>query len=459
MASKFELTREFVDELRELIKIEGSKAILNLVEDLHPADLAEVFEILSLEEARYIYLIIDKELAADTLTELEENDREKLLNSLPSETIAKDIIDKMESDDAADLIGELPENKKAEILKSIDDVDQAIDIVDLLNYDEDTAGGLMAKELIQVNINWDMVTCIKEMRIQAEEVDELYYVYVVDDDGMLLGTVSLKRLMLARSNAKIKNIYDSDIISVGTDMDSEEVAKIMEKYDLVALPVVDPIGRLIGRITIDDVVDVIKEEAEKDYQLASGITADVESSDSVFTLLKARVPWLFIGLLGGVFAAFVLEGYEEGLKQYSTLYKFIPLIIAMGGNVGVQSSSIVVQGLANKSIDLDSTFKKILKELSIAFMVGLMFAVLIFIFNFFINPEDNPIYITLSISVALFTVMSFASIFGTFTPMLLNKLKIDPAIATGPFITTANDILGIILYMLISFVIINLFIG
>lgn len=455
MATKFELTREYLDTLREFIAIEDGEAPAKMLNELHPADVAEIMENLSLDEASFIYLVLEGELAADVLAELEEDDREKLLESLPSETIAKDIIDKMDSDDAADLIAELPEEKKTEILKNIDDVDQAVDIVDLLNYDEDTAGGLMAKELIKVNINWDMVTCIKEMRIQAEDVDELFYVYVVDDDGILLGTVSLKRLMLARSNAKIEKIYDADIISVSTDTHSEDVAKIMEKYDLVALPVVDTLGRLMGRITIDDVVDVIKEEAERDYQLASGITQDVESSDNVFMLVRARIPWLFIGLVGGILGALVLTRFEDQLKINPLVSIFIPLIAAMGGNVGVQSSSIVVQGLANKSINLESTAMRILKEISVASIGAIIFALLIFGFNMVKYPGNYAL--TLSVSVALFAVMLFASMFGTFVPLVLNRFKVDPAIATGPFITTTNDILGIIMYMAITRFIYSIF--
>ena len=445
MAAKFELTREFLDKLKEFVQMEDREAPAKMLNDLHAADVAEVMENLSLSEATFVYLVLNQELAADVLAELEEDDREKLLESLPSETIAKDIIDKMDSDDAADLIADLPEEKKTEILKNIDDVEQAVDIVDLLNYDEDTAGGLMAKELIKVNINWDMTTCIKEMRKQAEDVDELYYVYVVNDDGILLGTVSLKRLMLARSNAKIENIYDSNIISVPTEADSEEVAKIMEKYDLVALPVIDPIGRLMGRITIDDIVDVIKEEAEKDYQMASGITQDVESSDNVVRLVSARVPWLLIGLGGGLIGATILSNFSDQIKINPLVPVFIPLITAMGGNVGVQSSSIVVQGLANKTINLESTGKKVLKEAAVAGLGALIFSLLLLGFNLLMNPDN--LALTISVSSALFTVMLFASMFGTFVPLILNQFKIDPAIATGPFITTTNDIIGITTYM------------
>ena len=449
MAVKFELTRDFIDLLKTQIK-EGDKLFpVQMLQDLHPADIAEIIENLTLEEANYLYPLLDAELAADILLELEDDVREKLVETIPSEVIARDLIDNMDSDDAADIIGDLPEEKKSEVLQQIDDVEQAVDIVDLLNYDEDTAGGLMAKELISVNINWDINTCIREMRKQSEEVEELYYVYVVDDDGLLMGTVSLKRIILARSNAKIKNILNDDIRSVTTETTSEEVAIVMEKYDLVALPVVDAIGRLVGRITIDDVVDVIKEEAEKDYQLASGLTSEVEPSDTVFTSVKARVPWLFIGLMGGIIGAKFLSGFEGHLKEAGLLL-FLPLIAAMGGNVGVQSSSIVVQALAQKSVDIDSAWKKIVKELSVAFIAAALFAIIIWIVNHFWMGDAK---LTIAVSISLFAVMLFASIFGTVVPLVLNRFKIDPAIATGPFITTSNDILGIVMYAAISKVI------
>lgn len=456
MAANFELTREFLEELREAIEQDESVKVFDLVNDLYPADIAEIFDELSLDEAKYLYLLFDGEKAADVIIELEEDVRERFLKALPGDVIARQFIDKMDSDDAADLISELSEEKKEEVLKNIDDTEQAGDIVDLLAYDEDSAGGLMAKELMKVNINWDLVTCMREMRIQAKEIDEIYYVYVVDDDDVLRGTVSLKKMLLSRPNSKIKNIFNENLISVKADTSSEEVAIIMDKYDLVALPVVDVIGRLLGRITIDDVVDVIKEEAEKDYQMISGITEDVEPSDNVVLLTRARIPWLLIGLAGGILGAQVMGRFEHQIAMIPKMAFFIPLIAAMAGNVGVQSSSIVVQGLANKSLNLDSTWRKLMKELSVAFIIASIFSLLIFVFNFF---TSDTMELTIIVSVALFTVMMFASVFGAFMPMILNKFKVDPAVATGPFITTVNDVLGIIVYFMIGQFISGLFAG
>ncbi|HBH47977.1 MAG TPA: magnesium transporter [Bacteroidales bacterium] len=452
MAANFELTREYLDQLKDAISNEDSVVTHEMVDDLHPADIAEIYDELNIDEAKFVHLLLEGEKSADVLMELEEDVRERFLEALPGDVIAHKFIEKLDSDDAADVLNELSEEKKSEVLKSIDDTEQAGDIVDLMSYDEDSAGGLMAKELIQVNVNWDLVTCMREMRKQAAEVDEIYYVYVVDDDGILQGTVSLKRMLLVRPNAKIKNIYNNKVISVPTDMPSNDVALIMEKYDLVALPVVDLLGRLLGRITIDDVVDVIKEEAEKDYQMISGISEDVEPSDNVLLLTRARIPWLLIGLAGGILGAQVISRFEGQISEYPQMAMFIPLIAAMGGNVGVQSSSIVVQGLANKSFSLDSTWQKLTKEVSVAFLNAAIFSILIFGYNYFFT---TGFALTVMVSISLFTVMMFASVFGAFIPMILNRFKADPAVATGPFITTMNDVLGIVIYMAIGRIIFN----
>lgn len=443
----FELTKEYLDELKALIEKRDEKQALKMMRDLHAADIADIYENLNEDEAKFLYLLLDREQAADMILELEEGDREKILDVLPGEVIATQIIEQMDTDDAADVLGSLEEEKQDEVLQNIPDVDHAGDIVDLLSYDENTAGGLMGKELIKVNENWDMLTCIREMRKQAEEIDELYYVYVVDNENILKGTLSLKRMLLTKSSAKIKNILNAEVISVKTDTPSEEVAQIMEKYDLVSLPVIDQIGRLLGRITIDDVVDVIREEAEKDYQMISGISQDVESTDNVWLLTRARLPWLLVGLVGGVCGALVMGRYEEQLRFDPKLAYFVPLIAAMGGNAGVQSSAIIVQGLANKTLGFESTISKLLKELGVALINGLTLGLLILTYSYF-QTESLPL--TLTVSSALLSVIIFASIFGTMTPLVLDKFKIDPALATGPFITTFNDIVGLFIYFLIG---------
>lgn len=443
----FELTKEFLDELRERIENKDESGAYKMIEDLHPADIAEIYDELNIEEARFLHIMLDGEKAADVLIELEEDDRRRFLEVLPGDVIAKQFIDKLDSDDAADVLGELSEDKREEVLSYVEDMKQAGDIADLLSYDENSAGGLMAKELITVNENWNITTCLKELRKQAEDIEAIYYVYVIDNDNKLKGTLSLKKLLLSPSTASIKDILNTDVISVKTDTDSEEVANIMDKYDLVALPVVDSLGRLVGRITIDDVVDVIREEAGKDYQMVSGITEKVEASDNAFELTRARIPWLFIGLLGGIFGAIVIGFYENDLHIYPEMAFFIPLIAAMGGNVGVQSSSIIVQSLAYDSLGVESIGRKLLKELGVASINGIILSSVIFLYNFFFT---DSFALTITVSTALFAVIIFASIFGTFIPLLMNKFKIDPALATGPFITTVNDIMGLFIYLMIG---------
>lgn len=451
---QFELTREYLDDLKEIIERNDEVTAFKIIKDLHPADLAEIYENLNPDEAKFLYLLVDKERAADMILELEQHDREKILNALPGEVIAKQIIDNMDSDDAVDVISELSEEKQEEILQNMHDIEHAGDIVDLLSYDEHTAGGLMGKEVITVNENWELTVAIGEMRKQAEEVDELYYVYVIDDDYILKGTLSLKRMLLSKANAKIKNILNEDVISVKTDTSSEEVAKVMEKYDLVSLPVVDQIGRLLGRITIDDVVDVIREEAEKDYQMISGITEDVEPSDNVWLLTRARFPWLLVGLGGGIMGALVMGSFEYELTINTQLAFFVPLVAAMGGNAGVQSSSIIVQAIANQSIGFETTTKKLLKELTVALLNGVALAAIILAYSYFYTAS---LPLTLTVSISLLTVIICASVFGSFIPMLLDRFKIDPALATGPFITTFNDIMGLLIYFLIGRLMFTLF--
>ncbi|MGM0463941.1 MAG: magnesium transporter [Bacteroidota bacterium] len=447
MAGTIDISREFIDELREAIKDNDEKKALLLLEDFHAADIAELYHEISIEEARYLYLLLDGERASDVLAELDHDDRKRFLEVLPGEVIARKFIDHMDSDDAADVIGDLSEEKKEEILLHLDNLEQAGDIVDLLGYDENSAGGLMAKEMIIVNENWTILTCLKELANQADEVDEVYYMYVIDDDNILKGIVSLKKMLLTNNATRVKTIIEDDILSVTTSAEAEEVAQIMVKYDLVAIPVVDSIGRLVGRITIDDIVDVIREEAERDYQMASGLTDEVEARDRVLHITRVRLPWLMIGLLGGVLGALVLGKFEGSLKMYPEMALFIPLIAAMAGNVGIQSSAIIVQGLANKSLMGESTFRRLLKEFIVAVFNGLILAAMIFVYNLFVS---DSFALTLTVSSALLAVIIFAALFGTSIPLILDRLKVDPAVATGPFITTMNDIVGLFIYMIIG---------
>ena len=439
-----ELTKEYIDNLKKIIEEKDDVKARELLKDLYPADIAEIYQKLDLQEAIYLYMLMDGEQAADVLMELDEEDRHKLLKELPNELIAKRFVDNMETDDAVDLMRELDEDTQEEILSHIEDVEQAGDIVDLLKYDEDTAGGLMGTEMIVVNENWSMPKCIDEMRKQAEEVNEIHYVYVVDDDERLRGVLPLKKLITNPSVSKIKHVMKKDPIAVRDSDSIEEVTQTIEKYDLVAVPVIDSIGRLVGRITIDDVMDEVREQHERDYQLASGISQDVETSDNVFTQTAARLPWLLIGMIGGLSNSIILGGFENSFASNPKTALFIPLIGGTGGNVGIQSSAIVVQGLANNTLKEGNIFSQILKESVVSVINASTISLIVFIYNFFILGDRA---ITSSVSLSLFTVVIFASIFGTIVPLLLDKMKIDPALATGPFITISNDIIGMLIYM------------
>ena len=452
---QFELTHEFLSRLEELVDAGNKEQVQEMLQDLHPADIAEILEELNNERAQFVFLLLDNEKGSDVLAEIDEEERNRFLASFPPEIIAKRFIDNMESDDAADLVGSLSDEQQHEVLSHMDDLEQAGDIVDLLHYDEDTAGGLMAKELVVVNENWTVLTCLRELSRQAENIDEIYNVYVVDDDNKLKGRLSLKKMILSPTSAKISNLYYEDITSVKTDEPAESVARIMQKYDLVAIPVVDSLGRLVGRITIDDVVDVIREEAEKDYQMMSGITQDVETSDSIWSQTKARLPWLIIALFGGMVSAYMISRYEAEIALFPVTAMFIPVITAMGGNVGIQSSAFVVQGLASNSLSLKNGFQNILKEIGGAIINATICSSIIFVLTLFfdLNSLAMPITVTLS----LFIVILFASVFGTAFPLLLNKMHIDPALATGPFITLTNDIIGLNIYLLTGNAILSCF--
>jgi magnesium transporter len=444
---QFKITREYIDELKQIVEDQAGEKAVEMMEGLHAADIAEIYNDLNIDEAKFLYLLLDGDRAADVLAELEDDDRERFMKVLPSDVLAKQFIDHMDSDDAADVIADLPDERREEVLSQLHDLGQAGDIVDLLNYDEDTAGGLMAKEMVTVNEKWNVETCIKEIRKLAGEIDEIYAVYVIDDDNLLKGILPLKKLVISSGNMKVAEICNCDIISVKVDTSAEEVVVISRKYDLITLPVVDKIGRLMGRITIDDVLDVMQDEAERDYQLASGLIEDVEPSDRIWILTRARLPWLLIGLAGGVLGARVIQFFEGDMATNAAIAFFLPLIAAMGGNVGVQSSSIVVQALASQTTGFDSVFKRLFKEFSVALLNAVICSGLLLIINLVFL---DSLALTISVSSALFIVIVFASIFGTFVPLALNRFKIDPALATGPFITTVNDITGLLIYLTIA---------
>tara|TARA_A100001011_G_scaffold378200_1_gene442711 strand:+ start:4849 stop:6195 length:1347 start_codon:yes stop_codon:yes gene_type:complete len=441
----FNLTKELITNISIKLKKNELGVIKKMMAGYHPADIASIIHKLDSSNRNTLFQLFSSEKSAEILLELEDEVQNYILKNLSSKEIAEKLIENLESDDATNIISKLSLTKKKEVFSYIEDVDQAKNIKSLLTYDENSAGSLMAKELIKVNINWTVLRCVREMRKQTKNIDKVYSIYVVDDQNKLLGTLSLKKLLMADENEIIKQIYNSKIFYVLENINKEKVSIMIEKYDLVVIPVVDNLGRLIGRITIDDVVDVIKEEAIEDYNMASGISETVKSNDNIATITRARIPWLIIGLFGGIIGAEIIGFFD--LKKNIELTFFTPLIAAMGGNVGVQSAAIIVQGLANNSIELESITKKLFKELLVALVNSTICCLLVVMITYLLGYPSN-IYLTVSLS--LMVVIIFASIFGTSIPLILHKYNIDPALATGPFITTVNDILGLYIYFLIG---------
>ena len=443
----FQLSKILIKKIAELILAKKNTTLKKLVNDIHFADMAEIINELSDDQGIYLIKLFDSEKTSEILTELDEDVREKILEGLSVKEIV-DEIEELDSDDAADILAELSEERKEEVISKISDDNLADDLKELLSYKEDSAGGLMAKELVKANENWSVLKCLSEIKKQGEKVTRVHSIYVVDDKEKLIGRLSLKDLITSPSKSKIKNIYIPKVDSVNVLEKGEDVAKIMSKYDLEAIPVVDDKTHLVGRITIDDIVDFIKEEAEEDYLIAAGIQGDVEADDSIFELTKARLPWLFLGLVGGLGSVFILEGFEEFMNNpsYKALFFFTPLIAAMAGNVGVQSSAIIVQGLANDVVK-GSLLNRLIKELGLSLINGVILGLLTIVFGQVIN---QPIELSLVISLSMLCVIVVAALIGTSIPIILEKSGIDPAIATGPFITTSNDIFGIFLFFYIA---------
>jgi magnesium transporter len=447
----FEISKALLETVESGIKSKNDAALQKQLNALHYADIAEILDELNLDQAIYIIKLLDSETTSDVLSELEEDIREKVLQNLSVKEIAEEVKE-LDTDDAVDLISELPPERKQKVIAQIDDKELVADINELLEYDENSAGGLMAKELVKVYETWTVAGCLRKIRTQAENVKRVHSIYVVDKADKLIGRLSLKDLLIAKNETKISAIYIPKVDAVHVNDDDEDVARLMAKYDLEAVPVVDDEKILLGRITIDDIVDVIIEEAEKDYQLAAGITQDVDAEDSIYALTRARLPWLFLGLIGGVGAAIIMGTFDTIIEDFPLILLFTPLIAAMAGNVGVQSSAIIVQGLANDDIK-GSINNRLIKEMLLATLNGIILAVFLFGFMWLWQQDFQT---ALAVSVSLVAVIIVAGIVGTFIPLFLHKRGIDPAIATGPFITTSNDIFGILIYFIIAKFILNI---
>ena len=448
----FELSKEIIQEISQLISNKKNKEIKKKVNEIHYADLAEIINELNFQESIYLIKLIDSDKTSDVLTELDEDVREKILERLSEKEIAGEIKE-LDSDDAADILSELSDEKQEKVISLIKDENITDNIRELLNYEEDSAGGLMAKELISVNENWSVLTCLREIRKQAKDITRVHSIYVLNKKRVLIGRLSLKDLITSPSKSKIKEIYIPKVDFVNVNDSADEVAKLMSKYDLEAIPVVNDKTELLGRITIDDIVDYIKDEAEEDYLLAAGISNDVEADDSILELTKARLPWLILGLFGGLGSVFILENFEGimATKELRALFFYTPLIAAMAGNVGVQSSAIVVQGLANDQIK-GSLISRLIKEISLTLLNGIILSLIIIVFGLLINQSLD---MSITISVSMILVIIVAALIGTSVPIILEKFGIDPAIATGPFITTGNDVVGILLFFYIAKIILG----
>lgn len=439
----FELSKEYLESLRDGIESQDNDFIIESLDGANVADIAALLDELNMDEAIYVLRLLEASTAADILIELEEDSLVNVIREMQPSELAG-LIEKMDSDDAVDILILMPTKEREDVISYLQEKEKSANILDLLRYDEDSAGGLMAKEFIKANQKWNVVQTIEEIRRQAEKVEKIYSIYVVDNKQHLLGRVSLKKIILASSDTKISDIYEADLISVPTHMDGEEVAEIMRKYDLESVPVVNAKNKLVGRITVDDILDLIREQSEEDMQAMTGISADVEESDSVFKISKARLPWLLIGVVGGLLGAQIIGFFEDGLSKYIALASFIPLVAATGGNVGIQSSSLVVQTLASKSVFNDTPWQRFVKGVLIAVVNGLVLGLFVFSVVVFIYGFESIFGLT--IGLAMFCVVLLASFMGTVTPLVLDKFGINPAIASGPFITTANDLLGLAVY-------------
>ncbi|PHQ30960.1 magnesium transporter [Leeuwenhoekiella nanhaiensis] len=437
----FELTEDLIEQIENLIEVGDNQSILNLLEDVHHADIAEILDEVTTEEATYLVKLLDSEKTSEALMELDEDYREEILDNLSPQEIA-DELNELDTDDAVDFLSELDEEIQRQVIDAIEDEDHARDIVEMLRYDDNSAGGLMAKELVRVRETWTVAGCVRKMRAQAQNVTRVHSVYVVDRTDRLIGRLSLKDLLTADAKSKISDIYIPNVDSVNVHDTAEDVARLMQKYDLEAVPVVNDSGILLGRITVDDILDFIRDEADEDYRMAAGLSQGVEADDTVWELTRARLPWLVLGLVGSLGAVNIMKSFEGALSVHPELFFFTPLVAAVAGNVGVQSSAIIVQGLANDNVT-GSMWLRLLKEISIGLINGLALGILVVSFGVIFGFGW---LLSSTVAVAMLSVIIVAALVGTFVPILLDWRGIDPAIATGPFITTSNDIFGILIY-------------
>jgi len=440
---EFELTKEFRDRFQEALDRRDSSFVVESLRDVNPADITALLYEFNAEESKFTLDVLPVEVRADIIKGLDSDTRKTFLKIYEPAEIST-LVNLLDSDDAADLLNELPIKVSEEVLMAIDPVLRN-QVIDLLRYDENVAGGLMAKELIKVRDHWTVVQCVDEIRKQAEAVEKFYTIFVVDEADKLLGKVALQDLVISDASKRVADLIEREVVSVETYMPDAEVAEIMKKYDLESVPVVNVHGQLVGRITIDDIVDVITEQAEEERQLMSGISEDVEEDDTVWKNTRARLPWLIIGIFGGMLSARFMGLFEKELASVTAIAFFVPLIQATGGNVGIQSSSLVVQSLASTGYVEGGLWQRLSKVLFVALLNGLFLSVIVFGGNWLLFGNKQ---LSMIVAIALFSVVVFASLVGTITPLILDRFGINPAVASGPFITTINDLLGLTMYFL-----------
>jgi magnesium transporter len=455
---QFEITKDYLDALKDAIDAGNDAYIVSLLKDLHPSDIAEIFNEIDLEEAKFVYRHLDEEEAGKVLVEMDEDIRERFLASLTSKEIAEQFIDNMESDDAADVIAELPHDVQGEVLSHMENTEQASDIVDLLNYDENTAGGLMAKELVKVNIKGTMLDCVRELRSHADDIKHIYAIYVVDDEGKLIGLISLKKVLTTSMRANIADVFSQEIISVSASTDAEEAARVMEKYDMVVLPVVDMIGRLVGRITIDDVVDVIRKEETEDVQKMGGMEVldDPYMTIPFWQLIKKRAGWLVILFVGESFTATAMSFFEDQIAKAVVLALFVPLIISSGGNTGSQASTLIIRALALGEVSVREWWTIVKKEILVGLILGIILGSFGFVRIALWSAVFHDVYgahwlmIASTVSVSLIGVVLWGNLSGSVLPIILKRCGLDPAVSSAPFVATLVDVTGLVIYFTVA---------
>ena len=450
-------TRVLIDSIRRLLRRGATSHLSKIVNKTHAADLSMVFRSLSHSQQQTLFnMIQDTEQKGMLLGELDEDTAVDLIEDMKIEDIVE-ILESMPNDDVADLLGRLPEDMSQAILEKMKR-DESQEVEDLLRYEDDTAGGIMVPDFIALKENVSAKEAIESLQKEHLEVEMPFYLYVIDDYGKLVGVSSLRQLVVVPPETPLKDFMTTDVFSVQTDMDQEEVAKIVARYDILAVPVVDESHSLVGIVTVDDVIDIFRREATEDILKMAGAGEEFVETKSVLKSTRIRLPWLFASCIGGIIAFFIIGAYESSLYKIAYLAAFIPVIMGMGGNIGTQSSTIVVRGLATGRINLRDFWAVVIKELAIGFILGLIYGLLIGsvaqLYGLLIGSVAQFRYsieaLAISVALAILSSMSIAALVGSLVPMSFAKINIDPAVATGPFVTTAIDIISVFFYFVIA---------